>query len=102
MKATLSWFAAFAMVSAHADETFHCGKWVISSDMPLSELSYKCGEPVSRTRRTEDVRAPGPSGAQVKVGVSVIETWTYDRGTQAAPMVVTIIDGAIKSIERRR
>jgi hypothetical protein len=38
----------------------------------------------------------------VKVGETTIETWTYDRGTQAAPMVVTIVDGRIKSIDRRK
>ena len=36
----------------------------------------------------------------IKMGETTIETWTYDRGPQAAPMVVTIVDGRIKSIER--
>jgi hypothetical protein len=33
-------------------------------------------------------------------GTVVIETWTYDRGSQAAAMVVTIEDGKIKKMER--
>jgi hypothetical protein len=42
------------------------------------------------------------NGLMLKVGETLIETWTYDRGTQAAPMVVTIVDGRIKSIERQK
>ena len=38
----------------------------------------------------------------VKTGETIIETWTYDRGSQAKPMVVTIVDGRIKSIERQK
>jgi len=84
-------------------ESFRCGKWIIDADTPLSELKAKCGEPNSRTSRTEDVRAPNQyTGGNTKVGETIIETWTYDRGTQSAPMVVTIVDGRIKSIERRK
>jgi hypothetical protein len=36
------------------------------------------------------------------VGETVIATWTYDRGTSAAPMVVRIVDGRIKSIDRAK
>ena len=42
------------------------------------------------------------NGLMLKAGETVIETWTYDRGSQAAPMVVTIVDGRIKSIERQK
>jgi uncharacterized protein DUF2845 len=83
-------------------ESFRCGKWIIDNDTPLPELKAKCGEPSSRTSRTEDVRAPNQySGGTTKVGETVIETWIYERGPQAASMVVTIIDGRIKSIERK-
>lgn len=89
-------------VCAHADETFRCGKWVVDSDLSVPELTAKCGQPVSKTSRTEDVMARNAStGLMFKVGESTIETWTYDRGTQAAPMVVTIVDGKIKSIDRK-
>jgi hypothetical protein len=40
------------------------------------------------------------TGLVTKVGESLIEVWTYDRGPTAPPMVVTIVDGRIKSIER--
>jgi hypothetical protein len=31
-----------------------------------------------------------------------VETWTYDRGSQAKAMVVRIEDGKIKSMERAK
>lgn len=90
--------AAFA-----ADESFRCGKWIASSDMSVQEMLAKCGEPRSRERRIEDVMVRNiNTGLMRKTGETVIETWTYDRGSTAAPMVVTIIDGHIKRIERAR
>jgi hypothetical protein len=84
-----------------AAESFRCGKWIIDADTSLTELRSKCGEPTSRTSRSEDVRAPNQyTGGNTKVGETLIETWTYARGSQAPPMVVTIVDGRIKTIER--
>jgi hypothetical protein len=37
---------------------------------------------------------------RVKRGISTIETWTYDRGSQSFAMVVTIVEGRIKSMAR--
>jgi uncharacterized protein DUF2845 len=88
--------------AAPADEAFRCGKWVVTSSATLSELVAKCGEPATRESRTEDVRVLNANtGHSVKVGETLIETWTFDRGTQAAAMVATIVDGQIKSLERR-
>ena len=83
-------------------ETFRCGKWLITAEMPLSELTQKCGEPSARESRTEDVKARSQHGGVVKTGETTTEIWTYSRGSSAAPMVVTIVDGAIKKIERLR
>ncbi|MBM4220014.1 MAG: DUF2845 domain-containing protein [Gammaproteobacteria bacterium] len=33
---------------------------------------------------------------------TTIEKWTYDRGSQSFDMVVTIVDGTIKSIRREK
>ena len=83
-------------------ETFRCGKWIIDQDISLPELLHKCGTPAARESRIEDVRAPnGYTGGNVKVGETVIETWTYDLGAGKAPMVVTIVDGQVKKIERK-
>jgi len=83
-------------------ETFRCGKWIVNDETTLPELTRKCGQPTSRSSRVEDVRARnGYTGGMEKIGETVIETWIYDRGTGASPMVVTIIDGRIKKIERQ-
>jgi len=83
-------------------ETFRCGKWIINDDTTLAELTQKCGQPTSRDSRVEDVRARNAyTGGMEKIGETVIETWVYHRGTGALPMVVTIVDGRIKKIERQ-
>lgn len=82
-------------------ESFRCGQWIASEDMSVEELLQKCGAPTQKTSETIDVYGPSVSGAgRVKRGTSVIEKWTYNRGSQAAPMVVTIVDGKITSMER--
>lgn len=87
-------------MTASADETFRCGKWIASSAMTVEELKTKCGEPNARESTTEDVLARNQFGLMVKVGETAKETWIYDRGANPA-MVVTIVDGRIKSIGRR-
>ena len=85
-----------------ADETFRCGNSIASSDMSVSELTVKCGQPTSRESKTEDVKARNSNnGLMVKVGETTVETWIYDRGANPA-MVVTIVDGRIKSITRQQ
>ncbi len=82
-------------------ENFRCGPWIASPDMTVDELLAKCGTPTQKTSETVDVYGPSVAGGgRVKRGTTTIEKWTYDRGTQAAPMVVTIVDGQIKSMER--
>jgi hypothetical protein len=105
MKSSLALAASLLMLpfAASADESFRCGNWIASSSMSVDELVQKCGEPAARKSETQDVTVRNrDNGLMVKVGETTIETWTYDRGTQAAPMVVTIVDGRIKSIDRRK
>lgn len=95
--------AASALLPATASaETFRCGKWIIDADVSREELLHKCGTPTSRDSRVEDVRAPNVyTGGNTKVGETVIETWTYDLGPGKFPMVVTLVDGQVKKIERK-
>lgn len=93
---------AIAASSAQADESFRCGQWIVSSDLTVEELASRCGPPTSQESRTEDIMVRNQYGVMVKDGETVTETWTYDRGTRAAPMVVTIVDGKIRSIERKK
>lgn len=103
MKPSLVFVAALLVLpmAASADETFRCGKWIASSDMSLEELKAKCGEPTSRQSSTEDVLARNQFGLMVKVDEVSKETWIYDRGVNPA-MVVVIVGGRIKSLERQK
>jgi hypothetical protein len=95
--------AALLIPAVATAETFRCGKWIIDSETTLPELTQKCGAPTSRESRVEDVRAPNVyTGGNTKVGETVIETWVYQRSSSSAAMVVTIVDGRIKKIERPR
>ena len=92
--------AAAAMFStlSRADDPMRCGSSLITSEATLEELVQKCGEPDSKKVTEEDVRAANAGGGSRKVGTTLTEVWTYDRGSRAFDMVVTIIDGRIKSI----
>lgn len=83
-------------VNCLSDENFRCGRWVVSADMSVAALLEKCGQPASKQVSTEDVL----NEHGVKVGTSTTEVWRYDRGSMAAPMIVTIVDGQIQSMER--
>jgi hypothetical protein len=86
---------------ARADESMRCGTWIVTSEATVQELTSKCGEPASKDISTADVYAAGPQPNRTrKVGVTTTERWTYDRGPQAFRMIVTIVDGKLKSIDR--
>ena len=94
---------ALLPLAASADESFRCGKWIASSDMSVAELTAKCGEPTARASETRDVMVRNRNnGLMTRTGETTVETWTYDRGPTAAPMIVTIVDGRIKNIERQK
>jgi hypothetical protein len=94
-------FGALLLPHAVGAETFRCGQWIASPDMSVEELLDKCGAPTTKDIETIDVYGPAASGAgRVKRGTSTIETWTYDRGSQSFAMIVTIVDGRIRSMER--
>ena len=94
---------ALLPLAALADESFRCGKWIATSAMSVAELTAKCGQPTARASETRDVLVRNRNfGLMTKTGETTVETWTYDRGPTAAPMVVTIVDGRIKSIERQK
>ena len=86
---------------AGSDERFRCGRWVVSSELSIAELLAKCEEPTSRQVTTEDVWVAGKSG-RFKAGTTTKEVWRYDRGSRAAAMLVTIVDGTVESLEREK
>ena len=80
-----------------SDENFRCGSWVVSADISVADLLKKCGNPTSQQVSTQDDLDYG-----IKVGTWTIEKWRYDRGSRAAAMIVTIVNGKIRSIERAK
>ena len=90
-----------AAFSANA-ETFRCGQRIASPEMSVDELIDACGEPTHRSVEQVDVYGHSASGGRIKTGTSTVETLTFDRGSQAAAMVVTVVDGRIKSMERAK
>ena len=87
--------------SANA-ETFRCGQRIASPEMSVDELIDACGEPTHRSVEQVDVYGRSGSGGRIKTGTSTVETLTFDRGNSAAAMVVTVVDGKIKSMERAK
>jgi hypothetical protein len=79
-----------------SDESFGCGTWLVSADISVTELLKKCGSPSSQRVSTQDDR----NSDGIKVGTWTTEIWRYERGSRAAPMIVTIVNGQIRSIER--
>ena len=95
--------AVLFLPAAAGAETFRCGQHIASPDMSVDELLDKCGEPAQKSVEQVDVYGPNTHGAgNIKRGTVTVEKWTYDRGSQASAMVVTIEDGKIKSMERAK
>jgi len=78
-----------------SDGFYRCGSSLVSADMSVAELREKCGKPSSQQVSTQAAR----NEYGVKVGTSTTEIWRYERGSRAAPMIVTIVDGKIQSIQ---
>ena len=101
MKPLLLALFAVLLPPAASAETFRCGKWIITDQTTVDELVHKCGAPTTHDSKTEDVKVRNHNnGLMLKMGETTTERWVYQRGTRASPMVVVIVDGKIKSIER--
>jgi len=102
MKTPIAVLFTLMLFSGQAQaEGFRCGQSLVSEESTVEQVLAKCGEPTTRSVEVIDVYGPAASGSgRVKRGTSTIETWTYDRGSQSFPMIVTIVDGKIKSMER--
>lgn len=83
-----------------ASESMRCGKWVVNEATPAEEIVAKCGEPQEKEVKTEDVRGINALGNPIKLGKSTTERWYYKRSRGSLTMVVTVLDGETKTIER--
>ena len=85
---------------AASAESMRCGKWVVNETSAVAEILEKCGEPQKKDVSHEDVYARNGLGNTNKIGVKVTERWRYQASNRMLPMLVTIVDGKIVSIER--
>ena len=85
---------------AASAESMRCGKWVVSETASTAEILEKCGEPQKKDVSHEDVYARNTLGNTNKVGVKITERWRYQASNNVLPMLVTIVDGKVVSIER--
>jgi uncharacterized protein DUF2845 len=81
-------------------ESMRCGKWVVSETASTAEILEKCGAPQKKDVSHEDIYARNTLGNTNKVGVKVTERWRYQASNRQLPMLVTIVDGKVVSIER--
>jgi len=87
------------VMASHADdEPVRCGNYIVTSEATVAELQEKCGQPTTQQVTEEEVRTPAGEGDSRVIRTTVTEIWTYDRGSRAFKIVVTIVDGKIKNI----
>ena len=85
---------------AASAESMRCGKWVVNETASSAEILEKCGEPQKQEVSHEDVYARNTLGNTNKIGVKITERWRYQASNRVLPMLVTIVDGKVLSIER--
>lgn len=92
-------FLALPVTRIHAnDEAVRCGNYIVTSEATVAELLEKCGQPATQQVTEEEVRTPAGEGGGRLISTTVTEIWTYDRGSRAFKIIVTIVDGKIKNI----
>ncbi len=97
---TVMLFALSILPFAASAESMRCGKWVVSETSAAAEILEKCGEPQQKDIAREDVLGKNTLGNPIKIGVKVTERWRYQASNRMLPMLVTIVDGKVVSIER--
>jgi hypothetical protein len=97
---TVTLFVLSILPFAASAESMRCGKWVVNETSSAAEILEKCGEPQKKDISHEDAYARNALGYNFKIGVKVTERWRYQASNRALPMLVTIVDGKIVSIER--
>ena len=86
------------MISHAYDESVRCGNYIVISEATVAELQEKCGQPTTQQVTEEEIRTPVGEGVSRVIGTNVTEIWTYDRGSRAFKIVVTILNGKIMKI----
>jgi hypothetical protein len=89
---------------AAADSSIRCEGGIVSEGDARIDLLGKCGLPALQDgrvgSRTQVATAWPQGGVQRSVG-AVVEEWTYDFGPRSFVEVVTLVNGRVRSVERR-
>lgn len=86
------------LVSGKGDAlAMSCGSSVVSTGDSKAEVLLKCGEPVWKENREEEVRERLGDGTKRKTIVTV-EEWVYDLGTQSFLRILEFRDGILADI----
>ena len=93
-------FVLSILPRAASAESMRCGKWVVGESSSAAEILEKCGEPQKKDISHEDVYTRNALGSTNKIGVKVTERWRYQASNRVLPMLVTIVDGKVVSLER--
>jgi Protein of unknown function (DUF2845) len=91
---------ALSLPLAAAADSMRCGRWVVNETSSSAEILEKCGEPQQKEVREEEVYAPTRLGGRRRVGVQIVEQWTYQRSSNSLPMQVTVVDGKVVKLQR--
>jgi Protein of unknown function (DUF2845) len=97
---TVLLLVALGSTGTAAADSMRCGKWVVNEASSAAEVVEKCGEPQRREETKQDVLGTNSLGNTIKLGVQTIERWYYKPSTGSLPMLVTVVDGKVKTIER--
>jgi len=80
-------------------DTFRCGSKLVTQDAPLSEIVAKCGAPSHKDVSEVQPTARTVNGTVQRLPAIRMEIWTYNRGSNAPGMKVTIVDGKVTRME---
>ncbi|AKF84301.1 Protein of unknown function [Myxococcus fulvus] len=93
------------LLPLHADAaTLRCGNNLISDGATTTDAVIKCGEPLSKQRRTEStstkerVREGKDESSTSKTVTVEVEEWTYNFGPNRLMQVVTFTDGKLTDV----
>jgi hypothetical protein len=81
-------------------ESMRCGSSIVNETTSVAELLAKCGEPLSKDVKAEDIYTRNADGFSRKIGTKITERWIYQRTNRSLPMAVTIVDGKVTRLER--
>jgi hypothetical protein len=83
-------------------DTFRCGNLLVSEQSSIAEIISRCGAPTRKESSEVRPTARNMNGTLRQLPVVRTEVWTYDRGKDAFPMRVTIVDGKVTAVEIAR